>query len=381
MKIAVNSRGLQKDRLEGIGWFTYETLKRITKSHPEHDFFFIFDRKFDESFIFSSNITPVILPPRTRHLSLWWIWFEWSMPILLKKIKPSIFLSLDGFIPLNNSIPSMAVIHDLSFVHRPDDLPFLFRNYCRTLFPRFARKANRIATVSNFSKMDLIRTYKIDEAKIDVVGCGVNEVFKPIPQEEKQSARNQYALGNRFFLYTGALHARKNIENLLKAFDLLKERLTDANDNAGIKLLLIGKPMFISKSIFEVHKQLRHRDDVIFTGRLETDELAKLTASAEALLLVSFFEGFGIPILEALNCDVPVIVSDRTSLPEVAGSAALYINPDSIESISTAMFRVISDYRLKQALIEKGKEERKRFSWDITADNLWKNIEKITHEQ
>ncbi|MBF0231825.1 MAG: glycosyltransferase family 4 protein [Desulfamplus sp.] len=378
MKIAINTKCLQKDKLEGVGWFTYETLRRITTSHPEHEFVFFFDRQFDASFIFSPNITPVIIPPRTRHLFLRWIWFEYSIPRIVKKIKPSIFVSPDGFLPLKITVPSLTVIHDLSFEHRPNDLPALFRNYCRHFFPRFARKATRIVTVSSFSKEDIIRTYGIKKDKIDVAWCGVNQVFKPVDEHKKKSVREQYTGGHPFFICTGALHPRKNIENLMKAFDQFKCLLSGIRDYTGIKLVFVGNPMFLTKSIFYTHRQLRHRKDIIFTGRLPNEELVKLTASAEALLLVSHFEGFGIPLLEAMNCDVPIIVSDCTALPEVAGSAGLYIQPDSFESIAVAMHRILDDSALKQALIENGKKERERFSWDITANTLWKSIEEVS---
>src|SRR6056297_2157265 len=135
MKIAVNTRLLLKNRLDGMGWFTYETLKRITKAHPEHHFFFLFDRPYHTDFIFSDNITAVILNPPARHPVLWYLWLEISVKRFLKKNKIDLFVSPDGFIPLKSSIPSVAVVHDINFHHRPGDVPPLTRFYYNYYFP------------------------------------------------------------------------------------------------------------------------------------------------------------------------------------------------------------------------------------------------------
>ena len=117
MRIAVNTRLLLKGKLEGIGWFTYESFKLIVRSHPEHEFFFIFDRKFDKEFIFSDNVTPIVVGPPARHPILHFIWYEISIPRILKKIKPDIFISPDSYLSLSSKYPDLIVIHDLNFEH------------------------------------------------------------------------------------------------------------------------------------------------------------------------------------------------------------------------------------------------------------------------
>ena len=138
MKIAVNTRLLLKNKLEWIGWFSTETLKRITTQHKEHQFYFIFDRKYDDAFIFSDNITPVVIPPQARHPVLYYIWFENSIPRLLKKLQPDLFFSPDGYLSLTTKVRSMNVFHDLNFEHYPADLPFSERTYYRHFFPLYA---------------------------------------------------------------------------------------------------------------------------------------------------------------------------------------------------------------------------------------------------
>lgn len=166
MKIAVNTRLLLRGKLEGMGWFSFETLKRLTQNHPEHQFIFIFDRPYAQEFIFSDNITPVVAGPPARHPFLFYIWFDFQIPRLLKKYQADLFLSPDGYLSLRTDIPQLAVIHDISFIHRPDDLPWLKRRYYNWFFPRFARKAKRIATVSNYSKEDIVRSFQIEPKRL-----------------------------------------------------------------------------------------------------------------------------------------------------------------------------------------------------------------------
>jgi glycosyltransferase involved in cell wall biosynthesis len=173
--VAVNTRLLMPGKLDGIGWFTYETLKRIVRAHPEIDFVFLFDRKYNKEVIFAENVQAVILGPPTRHPILWYIWFEFRIRAYLRRKKPDLFLSTDGFLSLHPKTPSVAVIHDINFEHRPADLPWLNRFYHRYFFPRFANKASRIVTVSEFSRRDIINQYEIPEDKVDLAYNGVNE--------------------------------------------------------------------------------------------------------------------------------------------------------------------------------------------------------------
>jgi len=161
MNIAVNTRFLIKDKLEGIGLFTYETLMRITRNHPEHNFFFLFDRKFDPSFVFSDNVTPIVMWPQARHPVLWYYWFEVAIPKMLNKINADVFLSTDGFLSLKTDKKQVLVIHDLAFEHFPQHMPNLQRKYCTHFTPKFAHKADKISTVSEFSKRDILSSYNI----------------------------------------------------------------------------------------------------------------------------------------------------------------------------------------------------------------------------
>jgi len=371
MNIAVNTRLLIKDKLEGIGWFTYESLKRITTQHPEHHFYFIFDRPFHPDFIFSENITPITLFPQARHPFLYYIWFEYSLPRLLKKLNPDLFVSPDGYMSLRTKTKTLDVLHDLNFEHYPEDLPWMTRWYYRHYFPRYARKASRIATVSGYSKDDIVQQYKVDPAKIDVVYDGANESYTPLTEEEIRTFRQEQTQGCSFFLFVGSLHPRKNLVNLFKAFDLFKR-----DTQSDVKLLIVGAKKWWTSEIRQAYESMEFRSDVIFSGRMGSTQLRYAMGASLALTYVSYFEGFGIPIVEAFRCHTPVITSNVTSMPEVAGDAALLADPFSPQSIAGAMINVYSNRGIREDLISKGEKRKDEFTWQKTADLLWRSIEK-----
>jgi len=372
MIIAVNTRLLLNNKLEGIGWFIYETLKRITQQHPEHEFIFIFDRKYNKEFIFSSNVKPVVVLPQARHPFLWYIFFEYSIPYVLKKYKADIFISPDGWIPLKTNLKTLTVIHDINFEHFPHFFSPLVRKYMLYFFNRFARKANRIATVSEYTKNDLINVYGLKPEKIDVVYNGANSLYKPLTEIEKQEIKKKYTNGKDYFIFIGAFNPRKNLPNLFRAFDIFRENIADT-----YKLVLVGDKKYWEGENVEIYNKMKFRKDVIFTGRLSPDSLNCLLSSSLALCYVSIFEGFGIPIIEAFSAETAVITSNVSSMPEIAGEAALYASPLSPEEIAIAMNEIAINPDHRKRLIEKGKQQRKLFSWDKTADNLWKSIEKL----
>lgn len=371
MKIAVNTRLLLKNRLEGIGWFTKESLFRICRDHPEHEFIFLFDRKYDDSYVFTPNVKPLVLYPQARHPILFRIYFNWAVTKVLKKEKVELFLSTDGFLSLTTEVPQLAVIHDLNFEHHPEALPPHITRYYQKYFPLFAKKARRIATVSKYSKFDISKTYNIDPSKIDVVYNGANEAYKPLDAETIKATREKYSGGKPYFIFIGSLHPRKNIITLLKAYEKFRE-----HSEQVIPLLIVGEAMWSNKKLEAHLSTMKFRQDVIIVGRLQLKELSQVLGSALALTFVPLFEGFGIPALEAMQSGVPVISSNSTSLPEVVGDAAILCDPTNSKEISAAMKRLSEEPELREEMIKKGLEQSKKYSWDQTAELLWNSIEK-----
>lgn len=371
MRIAVNTRLLLAGKMDGIGWFTAETLQRIVTSHPEHDFYFFFDRKPDPQFIFAPNVHPVTLCPQARHPVLWYLFFQISIPRALKRYKIDLFLSPDGYMSLNTKVPTLTVIHDINFEHSKDNLKPSHQRYMTYFSPQFARYSTRLATVSEFSKQDIAATYHLDPAKIDVVYDGAHSGYRPLSESEQRDTRQQHSGGCPYFIFISTIIKRKNLATLLTAFDRFK-----AGDQSGTKLLVVGHRVWWQDELARAYGQMRHQQDVIFLGRADAGLLARLLGSATALVYPSLFEGFGIPILEAFHAEVPVITSDCTSMPEVAGDAALLITPTDTQALADALARISSDNALRAQLIARGRTRRELFGWDITADKLWQSMMK-----
>lgn len=371
MIIVVNTRLLIHNRLDGIGRFTYETLLRITRKHEDVNFVFLFDRKIHEEFVFSENITPVKLLPPARRTWLFNWWLNISVHGVLRDLKADLFLSPDGFLPLRGKTKCLPVIHDLNFEHHPEDLPSHYANWYKKKFPLFARRATRIATVSEFSKQDIVKQYNVSPDKIDVVYNAASDGFVPLTPELVKATRDKWTNGDPYFLFVGSLHPRKNLERLINAFSEFKKSTSN-----NIRLVITGGEFWKNEGLQAALNNLPEKNLVIFTKRVDEQELRRIMGSALALTYVPYFEGFGIPLVEAMACDVPIISSNVTAMPEVAGDAAEYCDPFSVESIADAMKKIAADEKLRNDLIAKGRIQGQRYSWDKSADALWNSIEK-----
>ncbi len=373
MVIAVNTRLLIAGKLSGIGWFTYHTLRRMVEWHPEHKFIFLFDRKYDERFIFGSNVIPEVVFPPARHPVLWYLWFEHAIVPRIRKYKPSLFYSPEGYLSLKlGEVPSLPVIHDINFHRDKQGVPFLDGVFWRYYFPKYAAMASRIITVSEFSKNEIGSYYNIPFHKIDVAYNGADNGFTPLSAAEKNMVKQKYTHGEEYFLYVGVLVPRKNIVRMIQAYDLFKQ-----SSGSRIKLVIVGDRLFFTPEMQRAYEKSACKHDIIFTGRVEQDELRMIMGAALSLVLVSCYEGFGIPVVEAMYADVPVITSNVSSMPEIAGDAALLTDPYSVGSIKEAMLKMSADNLLREELIMKGRIRRQKFTWDNSARSIWDSIEKV----
>ncbi|MBL7733081.1 MAG: glycosyltransferase family 4 protein [Chitinophagaceae bacterium] len=372
MVVAVNCWILRNKELDGIGYFTVNVLSRMIRNHPDVHFKLLCDKNFEEGQFAAPNVTIHKIFPPYRHPVLYFLYLEVVLTFFLRKHKPDILLSPDGMLSLLSGTKQLPVIHDINFVHRPEDLPFRNRLYYRIFFKRFARKAKRIATVSDYSRKDIAAVYKVPDTKIDVVYCGVSEHFKPLTGDMVRQVREKWTNGKPYFFFVGSMHPRKNIGRLIEAFIQFKEK-------SGTEhiLVLAGKILWDSPDIKKVMKDNPFAKDIVFTGYVNDEDVSALLGASFALAFVPLFEGFGIPLIEAMHCKVPVICSDRTSLPEVAGDAAILVDPENTASVSDAMVRLVNEPALRQSLIEKGELRKELFTWEKTEAKLWLSIQKV----
>ncbi len=363
--IGINARNILGSKMEGFGNYSYELVHRITKNHPEQSFVLFFDRAVDPKFEFTSNVQTVVLFPPTRHPLLWILWFEWRLKRAMKKYRIDLLWSPDGFCSLRSNVPQVATIHDLNFEHYPKDLPWLVSTYFRFFFPKFARKAKRILTVSNFSKKDIVEKYGVSNNKISVIYNGISEEYRVQTPDEISETRRQYSNGKPYFIFVGSLHPRKNVQRLVQAFSAFS--LT----NSEIDLVIVGNAMWKQE---EFHLSTETKERIHFLGHLSTSELSRITGASFALSYVPYFEGFGIPLVEAMRCGVPIISANSSCLPEIAGDAAIYCDPFSVQDITEKLHILSNDSTLHQQLAENALKRSVLFSWDKAAEEVWDEI-------
>lgn len=373
MKIAINTRFLADKNLEGFARFIYETTRRMVDRHPEDQFYFLFDRKnYDKSYIFGTNVKPIVVSPQARHPYLWYIWYEWTSKRALRKIKPDVYLSPDGLNSTSLPFPSVTVIHDIGFEKLDDQLPATVEKYYRKMTPKIISGSDQIVTVSEFSKKEICSTYDVNPEKVKVVYNGFTSNFKPLTQEEKEKIISEYSDGKPYFLFVGSIHPRKNIERLIGAFELFKERT-----GSPMKLFLAGRWAWKSEDIKHKYEQSAYKEDIVATGYISEKTLGTLMSGARAFCYLSLYEGFGIPILEAMAAGIPVVTSSISSMPEVAGDAALYADPKDEKDMSKQMQRLATDEKLRDQLIDKGFQRIHHFDWDRSADRLYHILKEL----
>ena len=366
MHTAVNTRLMQHGPLDGIGRFSFEILRRVAALNPRDQFTLLFDRGFDRRYLTSPNMHGKVVPPPTRLPFLMDIFFEASVPVVLKNLRPNVFFSPDGWLSLSSKVPTVQVVHDLNFIHMPEHLPPMWRKYYLKKFPLFIQKAHHIIAVSEFTKRDLMEQLGVPEEKISVVYNDTAAGFHPAAgPNEVARVRDAYSNGKPYFLCVGLIHARKNIGGLMEAFAQVK-----AQTGTDAKLLIVGNKKWWSPELEKQYTEHPFGADIVFTGRLPDEALKEIYRGALALVFPSFFEGFGIPILEAFKSDIPVITSNTTALPEVGGDAALYGDPFKPATFAVHMMNLLTDDILRQTCIRRGRAQALKFSWDTGAQTV-----------
>jgi glycosyltransferase involved in cell wall biosynthesis len=301
-----------------------------------------------------------------------WTIFGLSLEFLLRRSKPDVFLSPTHYLPLFPPKNSAISILDLSYVHFPE----LFRptdlNQLTKWTKYSAGKARRIFTISESSKGDIIKEYGIPGYKIAVIYPGIKDTRVNKTEELKMNEiKEKYGIKKDFILYVGTLQPRKNVVRLIAAFSKLHK---------DIDLVIVGKKGWLYEEILAAPKKYGIEEKVKFLDSVTDEDLPAFYQNALCFVLPSLYEGFGLPVLEAMKNGCPVITSNISSLPEAGGEAALYIDPQNVDDIKDKLESVISDDKLRKNLIEKGYGQVKKFSWEKTAKETLNVLTKIANE-
>lgn len=359
MHIGINARLLLSNRLEGIGWHAYELITRLIALNPQHQFYLFYDSKKHVIIPKGNNVHAIPLFPPSRHPVLIHAWCEYALRKALKQYRIDVFYSPEVLMPYGIRIPSIITVHDLSPVVMPYSLPWSHRKYYRYIIKRNLQLADKILTVSNFSGQEIMTICGITESKIQVIYNGVRNIFRPLSDEEKLRIRNQYTEDNPYFISIGSIHARKNTDKVIAAFETFRLKYKSTH-----KLILVGKFMGLSAMAKKAIETSSFTRDIICTGYIADEQLASLLGAAEASINLSEYEGFGMPIIEAMACEVPVIASDRSCFPEICGHAALLVDP----YLAGDAMKTCLD--TKNEMVIRGKIELSRFNWDVSAEKI-----------
>ncbi|HEX6716325.1 MAG TPA: glycosyltransferase family 1 protein [Pyrinomonadaceae bacterium] len=261
--------------------------------------------------------------------------------------------------------PVVVSIHDLSFEHLPQTFNRRSRTQLRLTVRHSARRAARILSLSEHTRRDIIETYGIDPQRVSTIPLAAPEHFGPINDyRELQRVRHNYGIDGNYILSVGSIQPRKNLAGLIRAYATLRGSFSA---DKLPKLVLVGKCAWLYDETLRTLEETGVKDLVVLTGYVPQDDLPALYSGAVCFVYPSYFEGFGLPPLEAMKCGAPVIVGDRTSLPEVVADAGLTVDPFDVEAIAGAIARLINDSALRRELSLKGQERARTFSWQDTA--------------
>jgi glycosyltransferase involved in cell wall biosynthesis len=358
MIIAVNCRFNKEAQPQGYNSFVFSILNHLSKKNPKHQFIYIFDKPYDSSFVFTENITPIIAGPKTSNSLSLQYWLNYKIPTLLRKHKADVFLSMEGICSLRTKTPQCLLISDLSFLQASQHIKKSQTRFYKKYTAVFLAKAKTIATVSAHLKKTITDTYKITAENIAVVYPGIDEIFKPLDWEAQEIIKEKYTDGKAYFL----CDANSNLINLLKAFSFFKKR-----QKSNMQLLITGKTDEAFKKEFNSYKL---RNEVKLLEGIHKMELAKITASAYAMVHPVLYDDIALPALQALQCNVPLVTSNSGSLSSVFGGAALYFNPENFEDIAQKMMLVFKDEDKAKQLIKAGNVLMQHYHLDKSADQL-----------
>jgi glycosyltransferase involved in cell wall biosynthesis len=258
-------------------------------------------------------------------------------------------------------VPTVLTVHDLIFRHLARHHKRLNRWYLNLAMPLFCQRATHVIAISECTRQDLVMHYGLPPEKISVIYEAADPRFRaPLPKAIRAAGR-RYGLPERYLLFVGTIEPRKNLNRLLQAFETLwGEGLTDG-------LVIVGKRGWLYENFFAALERSPARQAVIFPGFVPDEDLPALYGGAQAMALPSLYEGFGLPVLEAMACGAPVVCSDTSSLPEIAGEAALLVSPTSVDDLTSTLSRVLQDEALRQEMHGAGLKQAARFSWERTA--------------
>lgn len=353
----------QSYRGAGISWYIFNLLKRLRSASPDSFRYtaFLADRAFQKE---ATGLALALSRLPTQKPLIRIFWEQVIQPLALRRYGADLLHALAFVAPATTPCPHVVTIYDLSFLRYPELFRPFNRWYLRRFTARSARRARTVITISESTRRDVINFLGVAPARVQTIYCGVDAAFRPLPPPEVAAFKSRRQLPERFVLFLGTLEPRKNVDGLIRAYGRWRER-----DPKAPPLVVAGAKGWYYEQIFKQVEQLKLAGSVHFPGYILQEQLPWWYNAASLFVYPSHFEGFGLPVLEAMACGVPVITSAASSLPEVAGhnDIARMVDPQDIEALAETMTEVMSQADLRASMSQNGLAQAAKFSWEKAA--------------
>ncbi|MBM4466395.1 MAG: glycosyltransferase family 4 protein [Chloroflexi bacterium] len=356
MRIGIDARLVYYSQA-GITQYTLRLIQGLAESDRENEFIILQSRKDKHLIVDQPNFKRVSLWTPSHHRLE-----QIALRLEISRLGLDVLHSPDFIPPFRRNCQSIITIHDLAFLLYPHFLTRDSAHYYGQI-DQAVKRTDHIIAVSESTRQDTIRLLGAPEHKITVIYESANPIYRPVnDQEILDQTKSKYHITGDFILFVSTIEPRKNLPTLLRAY----RQLLDNYQN-NVRLAVVGRRGWLSEEVFTLVEELKLASDVLFLGRVPIKDLLHLYNAAHLLVQPSFYEGFGLPPLEAMACGTPVVVSNVSSLPEVVGDAALLVDPEDVSQLTVAIWRVLTDQALRAELIAKGLKRAQCFSWEKTA--------------
>ena len=364
MKIAIDVRTVLPNR-SGVGNYVLNLVQNLRQVDPAPIYYFLAQKKnlsLLGNLAREQNPLLTIFSHENHPLSDFWEHF--ILPVRLKKMGINVFHGPASLIPFRkNHCGLIVTIHDLVAFLFPETIPLKYGAYMRYLLRQAVKRADKIIAVSYHTQKDLIQILKVPSEKIVVIHEAPSPIFSPYDKKEAQARLKQrYGIAKKYIYHLGNIEPRKNLIDLLEAFTLVSQDLGNE-----YQLVVSGQKGWLTRSLSHFLKNYPAQDQVLFTGYVPMEHIPLFMNGAELFIFPSLYEGFGLPVLEAMSCGTPIISSNRSSIPEIVGSAGILVDPTDIQELADRIIGLLRNPEEKRRLSQLGKEQSALFSWHEAA--------------
>jgi len=346
----------------GSGQFCYELLKSMSLLLKNESLRIYLDKEPQSFFPVQKNETIEFRVLRKRKF-----WTQTALANELRKNPPDIFFSPSLQTPFYGNCPKSCTIFDIAYYDFPQEFTWTARAKAKLQLNMAIYTNQLFFTISDSSKQTILDRFPKIENRLFRVYLGVSKEISKVSEQEQMFVREKYSIHKPFILYLGRIQPRKNIIRLIEAY----EKLVDNYPQIPHQLVIVGSLGWLYEPILKKMKESKYADRIHYLGYLENEnEKVALISSADVLVLISLWEGFGLPVIEAMNCETPVLASNCSSIPEIVGDCGILVNPYDIEEITAQLYIILTNNKLREELVKKSKERAKHFSWENTAQEI-----------